>query len=627
MASDFQLRLLELKIRNKSLSDSQGYLSLGSLSGQDEQDFYYQERQWRLVRAELDALARTGYTSYAMSPSAIDALKESARQLNQLIKADAAARNILNSVASIMQSFVANQSQGAAASIGSVSAQPLVRSTILETRRKIPALDNNRSVDNAFQLRLSELGIRNDALSDSQGYLSLVSLSGQDEQDFYYQENQWQLVRAELKALATTGHYGGATMSPPEIDALKVAARGLNQLINANAAARNILNSVMAIMKSYVPSQSLSALAEPKELPPKQLLNTDSIAAGCDFTANIRRASLSAFAKGRYGGNTPELAVELRVDTTDSIISADLSRLDPANQKTWVAAFRTVPDGLSGNGGPLVATDRYGAVSNGYITIVPVDETNIQVTLWFDHPLDGLPFGRNIVFIARFAGSAFRELGLEIETEKDVPLPPTTSFAGEPVNIETALLNTGIAVISAGRQTELKKAPSEGWSEKDLEALMFEAAQSPLDRPEFAVHLLWLSKSNRPGLLGVMFDIGDDLPRQGLAVFADEISNNVAPDALPRKLIQTAVHEIGHALNLAHRFEREVGRADSTSFMNYDWRYAGGGRTTAFWQNFAYQFDPDEIAFLRHAPLPQIVPGGAPFRSVRYWADGNCVFQ
>ncbi len=623
MASDFQLRLLELKIRNKSLSDSQGYLSLGSLSGQDEQDFYYQERQWQLVRAELDALARTGYTIYAMSPSAIDALKEAARQLNQLIKADAAARNILNSVASIMQSFVANQSQGAATSIGSVSAQPLARSTILETRRKIPALDNNRSVDNAFQLRLSELGIRNDALSDSQGYLSLVSLSGQDEQDFYYQENQWQLVRAELKALATTGHYGGATMSPPEIDALKVAARGLNQLINANAAVRNILNSVMAIMKSYVPSQSSAALAEPKDLPPKPLLNADLIAAEGDLTANIRHASLSGIANGRYGGNTPELLVELRVDCTDSIISADLSRLGPANQKTWVAAFRTVPDQLAENGRHLVATDRYGALSNGYITIVPVDETNIQVTLRFDHPLDGLPFGRNIVFIARFAGPALRELGLERETEKDVPLPPTTSFSGGPMNIEAALLNAGIAVISAGRETELPKAPPEGWSEKDLEELMFNAAQSPLERPEFAVHLLWLSKSNRPGLLGVMFDIGDDLPRQGLAVFAGEIANNVPPDALPRKLIQTAVHEIGHALNLAHRFEREVGRADSTSFMNYDWRYAGGGRASAFWQQFAYKFDPDEIAFLRHAPYPQIVPGGAPFRSVRYWADGN----
>jgi len=412
--------------------------------------------------------------------------------------------------------------------------------------------------------------------------------------------------------------------SDRRIQELRDAVKDVQEF-NVQAQAIEDLAKIVAVLVSDLGSSARStsgkSIVSPDKLPPESLLEANFPDAGITPSESSRMTI--ALAHGTYRGVTPELAVELRVDNLGGIISADLSRLDPAGQKTWVAAFRTVPDRLADNGGPLLATDRYGTVSNGYITIVPVDETNTQVTLRFDHPLDGLPFGRNIVFIARFAGTALRELGLEMETEMDVPLPPTTSFSGEPINIETALLNAGITVISAGRQTELKKAPPEGWSEKDLEELMFEAAQSPLDRPEFAVHLLWLSKSNRPGLLGVMFDIGDNLPRQGLAVFAGEIANNVAPDALPRKLIQTAVHEIGHALNLAHRFEREVGRADSTSFMNYDWRYAGGGRTQTFWQQFSYKFDPDEITFLRHAPYPQIVPGGAPFRSVRYWADGN----
>jgi hypothetical protein len=83
------------------------------------------------------------------------------------------------------------------------------------------------------------------------------------------------------------------------------------------------------------------------------------------------------------------------------------------------------------------------------------------------------------------------------------------------------------------------------------------------------------------------------------------------------------VHELGHALNLAHRFERVVGRADSTSFMNYDWRYGGGNKRDEFWSRFAFTFDPDELSFLRHAPRSAVIPGGAPFHSIRYWNEGT----
>jgi hypothetical protein len=58
----------------------------------------------------------------------------------------------------------------------------------------------------------------------------------------------------------------------------------------------------------------------------------------------------------------------------------------------------------------------------------------------------------------------------------------------------------------------------------------------------------------------------------------------------PRKLIQTTVHELGHALNLAHRFERPVGRADSISFMNYDWKNLGGMNADRFWREFDFTY-------------------------------------
>ena len=95
-------------------------------------------------------------------------------------------------------------------------------------------------------------------------------------------------------------------------------------------------------------------------------------------------------------------------------------------------------------------------------------------------------------------------------------------------------------------------------------------------------------------------------------MFATEIQGRVSSSHFPRKLIQTTVHELGHALNLAHRFEREVGRADSTSFMNYDWRYKGGSHTTEFWSRFAFAFDDDELEFPDTPPAGRSFPEGPP---------------
>jgi hypothetical protein len=457
----------------------------------------------------------------------------------------------------------------------------------------------------------------------SDKYDDRLQLSGISSSEKSYCQKQIYVIETERLPQVRKEKYAlddnqPITQVPSETRLLELqeATRAVHSF-NVEAQAIEDLTKLVANLVSDLGANSRAgsdqALLSSKDQLPHSLL------LGTSFSA----FESSEIVQGSYTGALPEMVVDLRIDNSSRIISADLFRLDPAAQKTWVAAFRTVPGNFANSGGPIVATDRYGAVSNGSISIISVDELNIQVTMRFGQALDGLPFGRNIVFIARFVDNSLRELGIEMELEDQVPPPPTTSFDGKPMSIHAAFHNAGIAVTSVGNVSELPKPPAEGWSEKDLEELMFNAAQAPFEHPEFAVHLLWLSKSNRPGLLGVMFDTSDDLPRQGLAVFANEIADYVPADVLPRKLIQTAVHEIGHALNLAHRFEREVGRADSTSFMNYDWRYAGGNKAETFWQKFAYTFDEDELMFLRHAPYRQTVPGGAPFHSVRYWSDGN----
>lgn len=343
-----------------------------------------------------------------------------------------------------------------------------------------------------------------------------------------------------------------------------------------------------------------------------------------DFGPAAGETGSPAVRQGRYAGMTAQIHMDLRIGgPAGGVASADLFRVDSSAQRTWVASLRSATP-ASGQV-EIIAQDRYGATATGWLRLTPVAANALQVLLYFEGKLDGLPLRRETALTAEFVGTALRRFGLEVEVEQGVLGPPQTTFNDTAMSIETALSGAGIEITAAGVGNEIPAAPEDGWSEKDIEALSRDFAQIDLANPGFALQMLWLSRSNRRGLLGVMFDVGDDRPRQSLAVFASEIRDRFSDgdSDRDRKLIQTAVHEIGHALNLAHRFEREVGRADSTSFMNYDWRYRGGNRSSEFWEKFAYSFDPDELSFLCHAPYMAIVAGGARFHSVRYWHEGD----
>lgn len=328
---------------------------------------------------------------------------------------------------------------------------------------------------------------------------------------------------------------------------------------------------------------------------------------------------------GLYRGSTRDVQIELRVDYNGAgVISGDLWRLG-ADKPNYVASFRTTP----GERVTWAATwvvfgqDEYDRKSEGRLSLTPdaTQPTTLIGRIEFAGPLEGLPVRRAVTFIVERVSGAFRQLGLEIEIEDGVTPPGRHSIDGRAMTIESALQAAGIEVSTSGLSDRIPRIEG-GWQMAQLHTLMSDLAQSPMDMRTWHLHLLLLSRSDRRGLLGVMFDSADALPRQGCAVFVDEIRGIQGIDH-ERKLIQTTVHELGHALNLAHRFERVVGRADSTSFMNYDWRYRGGNRQDEFWNHFHFTFDPDEVEFLRHAPMAPVIPGGAAFHSAVYWADGN----
>lgn len=345
-----------------------------------------------------------------------------------------------------------------------------------------------------------------------------------------------------------------------------------------------------------------------------------------DPVVDFPTASLG-FEDGRYEGGTPEIFVDLRVDEDVSgIISADLFR-HGAEGKTYVGSIRTLP------GVPVLRDeerwDLIGADVDereclGELTLhVHGDDPDIlQASLYLDEPLKGIPSHKEVVFGLEFKSSQLRSLGLEIEREDGIDPLPTIDFEGEEVTFANCFQRAGFDVHDVGERSLIPKSNSK-WGMTQLHALMVDFAESDLSREAWKLNILLLNRASREGLLGVMFDDNDNLPRQGAAVFSGEVKFWVPEKEIDREIMQTALHEAGHALNLVHRFERGVGRADSTSIMNYPQNYKGGGRTHEFWQNFDYSFDADELDFLRHAPLPALIPGGAAFHSMNYWADGN----
>jgi hypothetical protein len=429
----------------------------------------------------------------------------------------------------------------------------------------------------------------------------------------------------EIDIVRTT-HAVSVGPTESEIAKLRDAVSRLQQQNATAATIKAIVDEVFTLADAVLHKADMPAASIVPQLPLPQPMFERDVAPQVNI-GFVRHAAVQATVRsGRYQGTTPELAIELRVGGDDGIVSADLFRLSTDNQRTWVASLRSaLGQSFDETRIPLRLEDRYGASTSGWLRLTTATCDALHCILFIDGALDGLPLRYEIAFSATYAGAGLRSLGLEIEMEKGVDEPPESTYQDAKISVTLALARAGIDTHQVGRRDVLPEAPAEGWSEKDIESLMRSAGQIDFSSRAFSLQVLWLSKSNRPGLLGVMFDTNDDRPRQSVAIFASAIREFVGNDAVhrDRKLIQTTVHEIGHALNLAHRFEREVGRADSTSCMNYDWRYRGGNREAEYWQQFAYGFDADELAFLRHAPYAAIVQGGAAFHSVRYWSEGT----
>lgn len=162
------------------------------------------------------------------------------------------------------------------------------------------------------------------------------------------------------------------------------------------------------------------------------------------------------------------------------------------------------------------------------------------------------------------------------------------------------------------------------WSDSELHNAMVNHFSLFADVPQWRVWLL-VATSHDGGARGIMFDYTDAHQRQGCAVFYDAIKGTDA--ASQRAQLRTYVHELGHAFNLLHSWQKNLadppqplgpnGGLGDLSWMNYTWRYqppppAPGG-DAAYWASFPFGFTDNELVHLRHGFYRDVIMGDNPF--------------
>jgi hypothetical protein len=277
----------------------------------------------------------------------------------------------------------------------------------------------------------------------------------------------------------------------------------------------------------------------------------------------------------------------------------------------------------------IILEDRNYQTTKGSI-VLNKTATGFSLDVKLNKPLMGLKAGEVLKSALTYKTKLFRDINIQYLVEEGIPLDLDARFMDKNVSLKEVFAKHGINLNINVIANQIR---STDWDLRTDYSALYSAfrrrASVPMDNESWDVCIMHLGASSEHGLNGIMFD--DEgrhvtipkffLPfRRALAIFAGDIAENYenSPFINPAaKIIQTTAHELGHALNLAHRFERGVGRADSLSCMNYSWKFSRG--EPQFWRDFNFTFDDDEISFLLHAPLYKIIFGGLEFHKVNYW--------
>ena len=236
------------------------------------------------------------------------------------------------------------------------------------------------------------------------------------------------------------------------------------------------------------------------------------------------------------------------------------------------------------------------------------------------------------VFSITKKSNSFRKAVFEIDVcesvnnEPILPLFDTHSNSHRPdslpqrtLDIEKSFFEAGVEVTINPQRTIIDDSSSihSKWTRRELhDAMELHFSEINADRPNFNLWAILAGEyEERDNIAGIMFDLTHP-HRQGCAVFRNGFwFNHLVPNPTTqqetramRELLYVYVHEIGHAFNFLHSWDKN--RPDSLSWMNYDSKYDqrnGGG---SFWQNFFLRFDDEELIHMRHGELKAVAMGG-----------------
>lgn len=192
------------------------------------------------------------------------------------------------------------------------------------------------------------------------------------------------------------------------------------------------------------------------------------------------------------------------------------------------------------------------------------------------------------------------------------------SLPAETVDLATVFHRAGFKVSMSPNSSTIPVADAGAngtWSDTEMHNAMVTYWSRFANQPQWAMWVLFAARHDQGRSLGgIMFDDIGPNHRQGTAIFTDSfIVDAPAGDPNPqawtnRMVFWTAVHEMGHAFNLAHAWQKTLStpwmplqdESSLRSFMNYPFRAPFNQQT--FFEDFQFRFSDSELVFMRHAP-------------------------
>jgi len=239
-------------------------------------------------------------------------------------------------------------------------------------------------------------------------------------------------------------------------------------------------------------------------------------------------------------------------------------------------------------------------------------------------------------YVCSFGSSQFRSIQFEQDSVAGtIPfLSYDTGSLPQPAGSPARTLTVSGAFAEAGIELQVAGAPNvipvsaagldARWSDSEMHNAMVTHFSLFANKPQWRVWML-VATAHVDAYRGIMFDYGDNFQRQGAAVFYDAIKGTSATSQ--RAQLRTYVHELGHAFNLLHSWQKNLanppaplgsnGGLGDLSWMNYAWKYqpplpAPGGEP-AYWSAFPFQFTDNELIHLRHGFYKNVIMGADAF--------------